>query len=152
MISTLRERFKLEEEQQECSNKKLVKCARQSKQLLYLISKQPDGDRLKKAAVEEADATNWDEKQVRLWNHRDRVEELNIRKLPKISAKHDIPVLRSRELKAEVKRLLLKWYIGRFPIPQRGKPSPKHLTGELKKLAQKEEKVTEEEARLNWLV
>lgn len=76
-----------------------------------------------------------------------------MRKLPKVEHKHDIPILRSKEISAEVKRLLLKWYIGKFPIPQRGRSKSKQLTEELRKLAQYNEQLTkDEENRLNWLV
>lgn len=38
----------------------------------------------------------------------------------------------------EVKSLLLNWYIVKFPIPQRVKPTPRHMTEGLRKLAQNE--------------
>lgn len=69
-------------------------------------------------------------------------EGLNLRKIPKINVKHDIPILRSHKLKAGVKRLLRKWYIGKLPIPQREKKKPRPLSEELRNLAKKEEKPT----------
>lgn len=95
----------------------------------------------------------WSERQIGAWDSREAGEVLSLRTLPKIDPKHDIPILRSREIKSEVKRFMLKWYIGTFPISPSGMPTPKQLTEELKKLAQKDQRRTkEEESRLNWVV
>lgn len=53
--------------------------------------------------------------QVQEWNRRDPAYGLTLRKLPKISRKHEIPVMRSKVIMAEAKRLVFKWYIGKFP-------------------------------------
>lgn len=66
-----------------------------------------------------------------------------------MNEKHEIPTLRSHRLKLEDKGLVLKCYIGKFPIPQRRKAPPRHLTEELKKIAQKTKLTEEEETRLN---
>lgn len=79
------------------------------------------------------------------WNRRDPAEGLTLWKLPEISRKYEIPVMRSKVIRAETKRLVLKWYTGKFPIPKRGEPIPKGRAAELRQLAQKQERLTRTE-------
>lgn len=52
-----------------------------------------------------------------------------------------------------MKRLLIKQYIGKLPIPQRGVKIPKDLMAELAGLVRKKTTWSEEEEeRLTWLV
>lgn len=44
----------------------------------------------------------------------------NRRKLLKLKWKNPPPICLSRNISDEFKRLLLKWYIGKLPIPRRG--------------------------------
>lgn len=52
---------------------------------------------------------------------------MTLRKLAEISRKCEIPMMKSKEIMAKTKRLLLKWYIGKFPILRREEPIPQTL-------------------------
>lgn len=62
-------------------------------------------------------------------------------------------ILQSKPLDGETKRLLLNWYVGKFPIPRRGLRVPREAARELELLMKKNEAWTpSEEAEINRIV
>lgn len=71
-------------------------------------------------------------------NTRGQGEGLNRRGLPLIKWKKEPPIYQGRSLCGETKRLLLKWYIGNFPIPRRGARVPRDAAKTLEQLRGRE--------------
>lgn len=87
------------------------------------------------------------------WNASAQVEGLDRRNLPKLKWKKLPPLWQSKNTSAETKRLLLKWCIGKFPIPRRGVRMPREATREMAHLLKGREPWTKQnEEEINRLV
>lgn len=120
--------------------------------MILTINRRPQEDRTRKERSDDDERKKWEKVHEEERNTRDMSEGPNLRKPPDVKMNRAIPMLRSKRIKEEVKRLALKWYIGKFLIQRRGCRSPKHLTKERKMYAQKKTLSRIEEERMNWLV
>lgn len=71
------------------------------------------------------------------WNRSEVLDGVGSRRLPKVKWKVP-PAVWEAELKGEERRQLLKWYIGRFPIPRRGVCVPQDANRELALIMRKD--------------
>lgn len=62
------------------------------------------------------------------------------------------PVWKSKRINAETRRSLMKWYIGKFPLPRRVEKIPKPTAAKLNTLLEKSEPWSRGEEEVNRVV
>lgn len=74
------------------------------------------------------------------WNKANERSGMRTRQIPKIETKKNVVLWCIRQINAETTRVLLKWYVGKFPIARRGVKIQRNLIMELGGLTTKDKR------------
>lgn len=102
---------------------------------------------MRNAKVENSTVTECDDKLVREWNTRPPGEGLSSRPLPNAIKGENPALWTEKTLSGEHRRLLLKFLVGKFPMPRQGTRIPRESIKALVEIAKKESSWTSLEVR-----
>lgn len=122
----------------ETGNINTSKLRSHTRRSLWLVSREIAPEILSKERERKLTKKSLREEVVKVWNNREMGEELRRRGLPQLEWGKKPQLWRDSRLSSGEKRLLVKWYIGKFPIPSKGAQIPRREASELADLMERD--------------
>lgn len=102
---------------------------------LWLLGRSSAPTHLRRARRPAMTREEWSNKIEREWNTRPVGEGLRSRPMPIVKRGDDVHIWKAQKITGEHRRLLLKFLVGKFPIPRTGVRIPRDLIKELATMA-----------------